>query len=142
MVEQTTLSGSTVKEEERVRDLMDLLVSIFTTPVNTKLEGDSGSASEGLAAQATSERMIRLMRIAKDTEAITKQTEKDLLRLTDAEKLAILSNVSLQAPLSSEYFEEMQRLFLRVKGEKAYRSVFGEEDPRPPPEWIDLWKGK
>jgi len=142
MVEQTTIFGSTVKEEKRVKDLMGLLVTIFTTPVATKLEGDSGEASEGLASQATSERMIRLMRIAKDTDAITKQTEKDLLKLTDAEKLVILSNVSLQAPLSSEYFEEMQRLFRKVKGEQAYRAVFGEEDPRPPPEWIDLWKGK
>ena len=142
MVEQTTIFGSTVKEEKRVKDLIGLLVTVFTTPVATKLEGDNGEASKDLATQATTERLIRLMRIAKDTEAITKQTEKDLLKLTDAEKLAILSNLSLQAPLTHEYFEEMQRLFLRVKGEQAYRDVFGEEDPRPPPEWIDLWKGK
>jgi len=142
MVEQATLHGSTVKEEKKFEAMIGLLAKVFTTPTATRLTGDDGTASTGLNFKATTERMIRLMKIARTEERITKQTEKQLFRLTDAEKLAILSNVSLKVPLRHEYFEEMQRLFLKVKGEKAYRDVFGAQDPPPPPEWIDLWKGK
>jgi len=30
----------------------------------------------------------------------------------------------------------------KEEGEKAYRAIFGEKDPPPPPEWYALWKGK
>lgn len=142
MVEQATLSGSTVKEEKKFEDMMELLAQVFTTPTATRLTGDDGTASAGLRFKATTERMIRLMEIAETEERVTRQTEKQVLRLTDAEKLAILSNASLRGPLDHDAFNEYKRLFYNVKGREAFELVFGEGSTPPDPLYYDIFKDK
>lgn len=137
-MEQRTLSGSTVKEDKRFDDMFGLLAQIFTTPTKTAL---TGNPSTSLGFEATTERMVRMFKIVK-SDLTAKQAEKELFKLTDAEKLAILSNASLNAPLDHDAFKEYSRLFYIVKGKDAYESVFGEGSTPPDPPYYDLFKGK
>ena len=137
-MEQHTLSGTTVKEEKRFEDMFGLLAEIFTTPTKTAL---TGNPSTSLGFEATTERMIRMFKIV-DSDLTPKQAKEKLFKLTDAEKLAILSNASLNAPLDHDAFKEFSRLFYVVKGREAFESVFGEGSTPPDPPYYDLFKGK
>ena len=140
MTEQTTLQGSTLKEEQKLSEMFEVLASIFSTPTATYLTAGDGNTSSSLQFQAVTQRLSRLLKLSRQ-DLTVKQTQKVVMKLTDAEKLAILSNISLKGPLNREYYEEMQRLFLKVKGERIYKEVFGDERPQEQP-LFDLWKGR
>lgn len=104
------------------------ITKVFTEPTQT--------LNEDLHNKATDQRLVRLLR---STHLTAKQSADFVFKLTDAEKISLLSKASLKAPLSREHTEEMQRLFLRVYGEEAYRSIFGYKDPPEKEKWVEIW---
>lgn len=108
------------------------IAKIFTKP--------TGAITETLHGKAIDERMIRFMRL-QNSGLTAKQIEDFTFKLTDAEKISILSRASNKAPLSRELTEEMQRLFLKVYGEEAYNKIFDAPPPEKP-EWFEPWGNK
>jgi len=104
---------------------------VFTTPTHT--------LNEDLHNKATDQRLVRLL---KSTNLTAKQSADFVFKLTDAEKITLLSKASEKAPLAREHAEEMQRLFLKVYGETAYRDIFGTENPPEKEEWVEIWGNK
>jgi len=109
------------------------LAKVFTNP--------TGALTEKLHGDAINERLLRFIKLS-GSSLTAKQIEDFTFKLTDAEKLSILSRASHRAPLRREHMEEMQRLFLNVYGAEAYQSIFGDEAPEPKPDWLDIWGNK
>lgn len=137
-ISQTTLFGTKVEDEKVVANYVTLLAEVYTTPRNTGLE--MGEPNSKCVASCLNQRMLRLKECF-DQKLSIAEARKQIFKLTDGEKLTILSNITLKGPLDNDYFQEMQRLWFRVMGEESYKAVFGDESlPKEP--LYDLWKGK
>ena len=123
----------TKRQVENAQRSFTNLVKIFTEP--------TGGINQRLYDSAINERLIRFMSMQR-TELTAKQIEDFTFKLTDAEKLSIMSKASLNTPLSREHNEEMQRLFHKVYGEGVYMSIFGNRNPPEAEEWVDIWGNK
>ena len=109
------------------------IAKIFTQP--------TGAITETLHGKAIDERMIRFMKL-QNSGLTAKQIEEFTFKLTDAEKISIISRASNKAPLSRELTEEMQRLFKKIYGDSEYSKIFGDTEPPEKPEWLDIWGNK
>jgi len=104
-------------------------------------EKPTGAITQRLHDSAITERFTKFLKL-QNSGLTAKQIEEFTFKLTDAEKISILSKASSKAPLSRELAEEMQRLFLKVYGEDAYRSIFGYKDPPEKEQWVKIWGDK
>lgn len=123
----------TKRQVENVQRNFTNLAKIFTEP--------TGGINQRLHDSAINERLIRFMSMQR-TELTAKQIEDFTFKLTDAEKLSIMSKASLKTPLSREHNEEMQRLFHKVYGEEVYMSIFGNRNPPEAEGWVNIWGNK
>jgi len=117
------------REMENAKGKFLNIIDVFSKPTGTTLEK--------LHNDAITERLVRLLQ----TRHLTaKQSAEIVFKLTDAEKLNLLSEASMRGPLSRECIEEMQRLFHKVYGENAYSSIFGNRSPPEKEDWVDIWR--
>ena len=123
----------TKRQVENAQRNFTNLAKIFTEP--------TGAINQRLHDSTINERLMRFVSMQK-TGLTAKQIEDFTFKLTDAEKLSILSKASNKAPLRQEYGEEMQRLFHKVYGEKAYMEIFGNRNPPEAEDWVNIWDNK
>ena len=121
------------REIENAKRVFLCIGKVFTESTQT--------ITQELHDKAVDARLVRLLGLSK-SGLTGKQIEDFTFKLTDAEKISLLSKASCKAPLRREYAEEMQRLFLRVYGEEAYRSIFGYKDPPEKEQGVEIWGNK
>lgn len=121
------------RELESAKRAFLCIGKVFTEPTQT--------LNQKLHDKTIDTRLLRLLRLSK-SGLTGKQIEDFTFKLTDSEKISLLSKASMKAPLRREYAEEMQRLFLKVYGEEAYRSIFGYKDPPEKEQWVNIWRNK
>lgn len=113
------------------RNFMNI-ATIFTKP--------TGAINQKLHDHAINERLIRFCKL-QNTGLTAKQIEDFTFKLTDAEKLSILSKASNKAPLRRDHGEEMQRLFYKVYGKEVYNQIFNAKPPEKE-QWVNIWGNK
>lgn len=114
---QLTLEGHPKASNSEVKLLMKQIGALAEL-----FEGTQPVLSP-LADQNRAKRML----LIKDAESIGDLNER-VDTPTLEEKVTILSEMSLKAPLNQEFFHAYAHYFRELKGEEQYRAIFGDED--------------